>query len=365
MKKRALFIDRDGTIIVEPQDTQQIDSLERLDFIPGAITALARIARFGAYELVMVTNQDGLGTASFPEETFWPAHDKMTSILAGEGIAFREVLIDRSFAHENKPTRKPGTAMLAHYLLGDYDLAGSFVIGDRVTDLTLAKNIGAKGILIGSEPHPDAVLTTLSWQEIANEVIGACYRCHRERVTKETSISLDLALYGSDKIAIDTGIGFFDHMLTLLTHHAGFDLTIKAKGDLHVDEHHLVEDVGIALGECLSGALVSKVGITRYGFVLPMDESRATVAIDLSGRSHLEWNAEFKRERVGDLPTEMFKHFFKSFTDAARCALHIEVHGENEHHKIEAIFKAVGRTLRAALTRDPHTTVLPSTKGLL
>lgn len=365
MKKRVVFIDRDGTIIVEPAETKQVDRLDLLEFLPGAIGGLTMLARDTSYELVMVTNQDGLGTASFPEESFWPAHNAMLKTLAGEGVRFDNICIDRSFEHENLPTRKPGTGMLQQYLSGEYDLAGSFVVGDRATDLELARRLGGSGIFYGSENHSESVLSTTSWFELAQFLIARERSAKVERTTKETSIRIELGLYGSGRVRISTGIGFFDHMLDLFGHHAGFDLDIDAKGDLHVDEHHLVEDVGIALGEAIARALGGKQGIERYGFLLPMDESLATVALDLSGRSQLEWHAQFHREKVGDLPTEMFPHFFKSLADAVKCSLHIQVTGENEHHKIEAIFKGVARAFRIALKRDPFRRGIPSTKGVL
>jgi imidazoleglycerol-phosphate dehydratase/histidinol-phosphatase len=365
MKKRALFIDRDGTVIVEPKDTFQVDSLARLEFIPGAIGALSALARYTDFEFVMVTNQDGLGSESFPEETFWPAHQKMLSILEGEGVVFDEVLIDRSLPHENKPTRKPGTGMLSAYTAGDYDLARSFVIGDRVTDIELAKNLGAQAISFSDEPHSDAVVSSSSWSVIESFLISQMRTARVARTTAETAIELDLSLYGSGSISVSTGLGFFDHMIHLLGANAGFDMRLAAKGDLHVDEHHLIEDVGIVLGEALKSAIASKEGIERFGFLLPMDEALAEIAIDLSGRSSLVWNAEFRRERIGDVPTEMFKHFFLSFCDACKCSLHVSVRGENEHHKAEAIFKGVGRVLRTALKRDPRMRSIPSTKGVL
>jgi imidazoleglycerol-phosphate dehydratase/histidinol-phosphatase len=369
MKKRVLFIDRDGTIIVEPKDTQQIDSLERLEFIPGAIGALSTIARHTDFELVLVTNQDGLGTPSFPEENFWPAHNKMLATLLGEGVQFSDIVIDRSFAHENKPTRKPGTALLRRYFGDEYDLTRSFVIGDRATDVQLALNLSARAIHFNpssaNPAEPGAVLATPSWGEIERFVVAQRYQAQLHRKTNETQIAVEVALQGSGQINISTGLGFFDHMLHLLGSHAGFDLTINATGDLHVDEHHLIEDVGITLGEAVRSALGNKVGLARYGFLLPMDEALAQVAIDLSGRAAFEWRAEFRREKIGTLPTEMLKHFFKSFSDAARCALHITVDGENEHHKAEAIFKGVGRALRMAVKVDPRSAHVPSTKGVL
>lgn len=363
--KRVLFIDRDGTLIEEPQADQQVDSLEKFKFIQGAICALSAIARDTEYELVMVTNQDGLGTSSFPEERFLPLQRLMIETLQGEGVRFADVHIDSTFEHEGKLTRKPGLGMLGRYLTEEYDLSNSFVIGDRRTDIVLANNLGARGILFGTCADADAILTTQSWEEVRRFVTAAEHRTYVERVTKETAITIDLALYDPGRVSVRTGLGFLDHMLDLLAYNAGFGLNLDAKGDLHVDEHHLIEDVGIAIGEAFVRALRSKVGLERYGFLLPMDEALAQVAIDLSGRSYLEWNASFKREKIGDMPTEMFKHFFRSFTDAARVTLHIEAKGENEHHKVEAIFKGVGRVLRAALTRDSRIRGVPSTKGVL
>lgn len=365
MKKRVLFIDRDGTIIVEPPVTQQVDSLEKLEFIPYAISSLASLARLGEYEFVLVTNQDGLGTESFPETDFWPAHNSMLKTLENEGVVFTEIHIDRSFERENLPTRKPGTGMLTRYLSDEYDLAGSFVIGDRETDVRLAENLGCRAIYFASNSSTDAALTTNSWREIESFLYGQARYAEYKRVTSETSVEARLALYGAGRCTISTGLGFLDHMVTLLGAHAGFDLTVAATGDLHVDEHHLVEDVGLVLGEVIRRALRDRSGIGRFGFVLPMDEALAQVAIDLSGRPHLEWNAAFTREYVGDVPTEMFKHFFKSLTDELRCALHISVTGDNEHHKIEAIFKGVGRALRSAVGRTSGREGIPSTKGVL
>jgi imidazoleglycerol-phosphate dehydratase/histidinol-phosphatase len=289
----------------------------------------------------------------------------MLETLEGEGVRFADVHVDCTFEHEGKLTRKPGLGMLGQYLAGEYDLRNSFVIGDRRTDIKLATNLGARGILFATSTDPDAVLTTQSWEEVRRFVTAAEYRARIERVTKETAITIDLALYNPGMVSVRTGLGFFDHMLDLLAYNAGFGLTIDAKGDLHVDEHHLIEDVGITMGAAFAKALRSKAGLDRYGFLLPMDEALAEVAIDLSGRSHLEWNVSFKREKIGDVPTEMFKHFFRSFTDAARVTLHIEAKGENEHHKAEAIFKGVGRVLKAALTRDGRIRGVPSTKGAL
>ena len=365
MKKRALFIDRDGTIIVEPPITKQVDSLDKVEFIPGAITALASIANLKDFELVMVTNQDGLGTPSFPERDFWPAQNLVVTTLHNEGVFFSDILIDRSFPEDNLPTRKPGTGLLTGYMTGEYDLERSFVIGDRVTDVQLAKNLGCRAILLSESECPDAALTTTSWREIESFIYAQTRYAEYARTTTETSISCKLGLYGTGKCSISTGIGFFDHMLTLLGAHAGFDLTIQAVGDLHVDEHHLVEQVGIVLGEVVRQALRDRSGIARFGFVLPMDESLAQVAFDLAARTHLEWDVTFTREMLGAMPTEMFKHFFRSFSDSLRCALHISVQGENQHHKAEAIFKGVGRALRSAVARQRDEKGVPSTKGVL
>ena len=367
--KKALFIDRDGTILVEPQPSQQIDGLtpDKFQFLPGAISNLARIAReLPEYELVLVTNQDGLGTASFPEDTFWPAHQLMRDILATEGVHFAAEYVDRSFSHENRATRKPGTALLGRYLdpANAYDLANSFVIGDRLTDVQLAVNLGSQAILIGEESDPRAALTTTSWEVIYYFLRYPARVAVIERNTNETQIIIRLNLDGSGQCDIQTGLGFFDHMLKQLGRHSGVDLHISVKGDLHIDEHHTVEDTALALGTAFSQALGDKRGLARYGFLLPMDEALAQVAIDFAGRPWLVWDAEFKRERVGDLPTELFFHFFKSFTDNSRATLNISCQGENEHHKIEAIFKAVAKAIKMALQRDESGTI-PSTKGIL
>ena len=367
--KKVLFIDRDGTILIEPQPSQQIDDLtpEKFQFLPGAISALARIAHeLPEYELVLVTNQDGLGTASFPEDTFWPAHQLMRDILDGEGVHFAAEYIDRSFPHEQLPTRKPGTALLTGYLdpAAGYDLPGSFVIGDRRTDVQLARNLGCQAILIGEEPDPDAALTTTGWENIYQLLRYPPRVAELERNTNETKIKVRLNLDGSGQTDIKTGLGFFDHMLEQLGKHSGLDLHISVNGDLHIDEHHTVEDTALALGSAFAQALGDKRGLTRYGFLLPMDEALAQAAIDFSGRPWLVWDASFKREKVGDLPTELFFHFFKSFTDNARVTLNISCSGDNEHHKIEAIFKAVAKAMRMALRRDTSLEI-PSTKGIL
>lgn len=354
MKKKAIFVDRDGTIIQEPAD-EQIDSLEKLEFVPGAISGLRSLMGLG-YELVMASNQDGLGTPSFPESTFWPAHDKMLRVLEGEGVHFDDFLIDRSFPEDNLPTRKPGTGMFGKYLSEEYDMSASFVIGDRQTDLELAANLGATGIL---------VTEGRGWAT-AVERIRSTERCAIiARKTSETDIYIRLDLDGKGPSEIDTGLKFLDHMLTQLVHHGGLALTVRCKGDLEVDEHHTMEDIGIALGEALKAALGDKRGIERYGFALPMDESSALVLLDFGGRSELVWNVAFTREYVGDVPTEMFKHFFKSLSDAARCNLRIDASGENNHHIAEACFKAFARAIKQAVRRNVFSYELPSSKGLL
>lgn len=352
--KKAIFVDRDGTIIREPSD-EQIDSLEKLSFVPGAISGLKSLRELD-FELVLASNQDGLGTASFPEDTFWPAHNKMLETLEGEGVTFDDQLIDRTFPSDNAPTRKPGTGMFGKYLSGYYDLASSFVIGDRQTDLQLAENLGCKGFRLSDE---------LSWNDIVKEIRSTDRCAIIERSTSETSIRIMLDLDGKCPSSIDTGLKFFDHMLDQLPHHGGLGLQIECKGDLEVDEHHTMEDVGIALGEALKKALGNKAGIERYGFVLPMDECRATVLLDFGGRSELVWDVAFTREYVGDVPTEMFKHFFKSLSSAAACNLYIEAHGENNHHLIEGVFKAFARAVKNAVRRDVFTYKLPSSKGTL
>jgi imidazoleglycerol-phosphate dehydratase/histidinol-phosphatase len=361
--KKVLFIDRDGTIIEEPAD-EQIDSLEKLSFVPGALVALNQIASRLNYELVMVTNQDGLGTSSFPEGQFWPAHNKMLETLEGAGVTFSEILIDRTTESDRADTRKPGTGMLKKYLDGSCDLANSFVIGDRQSDVKLAENLGAKAIFIGDEA-PGAVLSTRNWDEIYRYLLGV-ERCSRvERNTNETRITVELNLNGSGAAQNQTGIPFFDHMLDQLARHGQLDLSISVQGDLDVDEHHTIEDTALALGEAFYQALGNKKGIERYGFCLPMDDCLAQVAVDFGGRNWLEWEAEFKREMIGTMPTEMFFHFFKSFTDTAKCNLNIKAEGNNEHHKIEAIFKAFAKTIRMAVKQDPASDTLPTTKGVL
>lgn len=364
--KKVLFIDRDGTIIVEPKSDHQVDSLEKLEFLPGAISNLRKIAEQLDYELVMVTNQDGLGTDSFPEDTFWPAQNKMIATLENEGVRFDDICIDRTFAHENAPTRKPGTGLLTKYLSGDFDLSNSFVFGDRVTDIELAENLGAKAIYISDKPNDRAALSTNSWDEIFRFLQMPPRKVKVSRTTKETDIHIELNLDGSGKCNNETGLGFFDHMLDQLGKHSGCDLSVQVKGDLHIDEHHTIEDTALAIGEAFKKAIGDKKGISRYGFLLPMDEALAQVAIDFSGRPWLVWDAEYKREKVGDMPTEMFMHFFKSFSDAAQCNLNIKVEGDNEHHKIEATFKGLAKAIKMAVKRNPEELdKLPSTKGVL
>lgn len=368
--KRALFIDRDGTIIEEPPVDFQIDSLEKLAFIPKVMRNLYLLKQRLDFEFVMVSNQDGLGTDSFPEETFWPAHNKMMITLEGEGIVFDDILIDRSFEHENKPTRKPGVGMMTKYMSGEYDLANSFVIGDRLTDIMLAKNLGSKAIFLNEIEIPQelkeyCVLQTLDWDLIVEFLIAGERKAEVKRVTKETDILVSLNLDGSGQTDIQTGLGFFDHMLDQIGKHSGIDLTIKVNGDLHVDEHHTMEDTAIALGEAFAKALGDKRGIERYGYCLPMDDCLCSVALDFGGRPWLVWDAEFKREKIGDMPTEMFMHFFKSLSDGAKMNLNIKAEGTNEHHKIEGIFKALARSIKMAIKRDVYKFELPSTKGVI
>ena len=360
--KKLLFIDRDGTIIREPAD-QQIDSFEKLDFCPRAISNLSRIAQELDYELVMVTNQDGLGTDSFPEDTFWPTHNLIMKTLEGEGIRFAEVLIDRSFPADNSPTRKPRTGLLTHYIKGNYDLKNSFVIGDRKTDVELAENLGSQAIFISDE-KADCALTTTAWDEIYRFLKAQPRVASVSRKTSETDIRIELNLDGSGKSEMETGLGFFDHMLEQLAKHGNMDLSVKVVGDLHIDEHHTIEDVALALGEAFDNALGSRKGIQRYGFLLPMDDCLAQVAIDFGGRPWCVWEADFKREKIGEMPSEMFSHFFKSFSDKARCNLNIKAEGQNEHHKIEAIFKAWARAIRMAVSQTEDG-AMPSTKGVL
>lgn len=373
--KKVLFIDRDGTIIVEPPTDFQVDSLEKLEFLPKAISALRKIADETDYELVMVTNQDGLGTDSFPEDTFWPAQNKMVKTLEGEDIHFAEVHIDRSFPEDNLPTRKPGIGMLTAYFSNEYDLANSYVIGDRLTDVQLAVNLGAKAILFRSELPEEGItdqmnqttaLVTSDWDAVYEHLKLPSRKASVERNTKETQIKVELNLDGSGRSDIHTGLGFFDHMLDQLARHSGADLAIRVEGDLHIDEHHTIEDTALALGEAYRQAIGDKRGISRYGFLLPMDEALAQVAIDFSGRPWIVWDAEFKREKIGEMPTEMFFHFFKSFSDTSLSNLNIKVEGDNEHHKIESIFKAFAKAIKMAVKRDLKALdFMPSTKGVL
>ncbi|WP_309614368.1 bifunctional histidinol-phosphatase/imidazoleglycerol-phosphate dehydratase HisB [Flavobacterium sp.] len=362
--KKVLFIDRDGTLVIEPPIDFQLNSLEKLEFYPKVFQNLSRIVSELDYELVMVTNQDGMGTDSFPENTFWPTQNKIIQAFENEGIVFSEVLIDVSLPEQNLPTRKPGIGMLQQYIKGNYDLKNSFVIGDRISDLQLAENLGCQSIFISSDKNKKATLTTTSWNKIYQFLSQQARQATVIRNTNETKITIDLNLDGNGKSTIQTGLGFFDHMLEQIAKHGNMDLKIEVKGDLYVDEHHTIEDVGIALGEVFAKALGSKKGIERYGFVLPMDDCLAQVALDFGGRSWLVWEADFKREKIGEMPTEMFSHFFKSFTDGAKCNLNIKCEGENEHHKIESIFKAFARTLKIAVKKDGSNTI-PSTKGIL
>lgn len=362
--KKVLFIDRDGTLIVEPPIDFQVDSLEKLEFYPKVFQYLSRISQELEYELVMVTNQDGMGTASFPENTFWPSHNKMLKTFENEGIRFADVIIDVSFPEQNLPTRKPGTALLQQYVKGNYDLKNSFVIGDRITDIQLAQNLGSQAIFISAETNDKAVLTTTSWESIYRFLKNQPRTATVNRTTKETEIAIAINLDGNGKSNINTGLGFFDHMLDQIAKHGNIDLNIQVKGDLFVDEHHTIEDVGIALGTSFSEALGSKKGINRYGFLLPMDDCLAQVALDFGGRSWLVWEAKFIREKIGEMPTEMFSHFFKSFCDGAQCNLNIKAEGNNEHHKIESIFKAFAKAIKMAVQKD-GTNNIPSTKGIL
>lgn len=366
--KKVIFIDRDGTLVLEPPVTFQVDNFNVLEFLPGVFTWLGRIAEELDFELVMVTNQDGLGTDSFPEDTFWPVQNFIIKALENEGIKFAEVCIDKSFESENKNTRKPNLGMLQHYLSDQYDLKNSFVIGDRLTDIKLAENLKCKSIFIQNNDvvvKDAADLIAKSWEEIYNYLKLPPRTCETLRKTNETNIQININLDGSGKSNIKTGLNFFDHMLEQLSRHGNIDLEIKATGDLHIDEHHTIEDTGITLGEAFLKAIGNKKGIERYGFCLPMDDCLAQVAIDFGGRNWIEWNAEFKREKVGDMPTEMFYHFFKSFSDACKCNLNIKAEGVNEHHKIEAIFKAFAKAIKMALKRDINNNALPSTKGIL
>lgn len=362
--KKVLFIDRDGTLVIEPPVDLQLDSLEKLEFYPGVFQWLSRIVRELDFEIVMVTNQDGLGTSSFPEETFWPAQNKVLEAFTNEGVDFDEICIDKSFPEDNAPTRKPRTGLLNNYLYGNYCLEDSFVIGDRASDIELAKNLNAQGIFIGNENMPDAVLSTTNWREIYQFLKSNPRRAKRVRKTSETDISVEINLDGNGPSIISTGLGFFDHMLTQISKHGSMELSIEVKGDLEIDEHHTIEDVAITLGETFAQALGAKKGIQRYGFLLPMDDCLAQVAIDFGGRPWLVWDAEFTREMIGDVPTEMFMHFFKSFSDGAKCNLNIKAEGSNEHHKIESIFKSFAKAIKMAVEKTNNYSI-PSTKGIL
>ncbi|MEO6230854.1 MAG: bifunctional histidinol-phosphatase/imidazoleglycerol-phosphate dehydratase HisB [Ferruginibacter sp.] len=379
--KKILFIDRDGVLIKEAPPTYQLDNFDKLEFYPGMFEYLRKMATELNFELVMVTNQDGLGTDSFPENTFWPVHNFVLKSLANESIQFAEVCIDRTFPKDNAPTRKPGTGMLTKYLNNPaYNIAESFVIGDRITDMQLAKNLGCKGFWLNNDPSLGAseisdtitdlkkeviILETPDWKDIYTYLKLPPRKIIHERNTNETKIKVEVNLDGDGKSSMKTGLAFFDHMLDQLSRHGNIDLAITCDGDLHIDEHHSIEDTGIALGEAIAKALGNKRGIERYGFLLPMDDCLAQVAIDFGGRSWIVWDAEFKREKIGEMPTEMFYHFFKSFSDAAKCNLNIKAEGENEHHKIEAIFKGFAKAIKMAVKRDIHNNALPSTKGIL
>lgn len=383
MKKKVLFIDRDGTLVIEPPVDYQLDAFEKLEFYPGVMRNLGFIRSKLDFEFVMVTNQDGLGTDSFPEETFWPVHNLMMKTLEGEGITFDDVCIDRSFPEDQAPTRKPRTGMLTRYLNDEaYDMAGSYVIGDRATDVELAKNLGCRAILLQADKSllkPVAeggtaacagleevcVLATTDWSRVADFLFAGERRAEVHRVTHETDVYVSVDLDGSGHCDISTGLGFFDHMLEQIGRHGSIDLTVRVKGDLYVDEHHTIEDTALALGECLYKALGDKRGIERYGYSLPMDDCLCQVCLDFGGRPWLVWQADFRRERIGEMPTEMFLHFFKSLSDAARMNLHVKAEGQNEHHKIEGIFKALARALKMAVKRDIYRYELPSSKGVL
>lgn len=362
--KKILFIDRDGTLVVEPPIDYQLDSLEKLEFYPGVFRWLSKIYEELDYELVLVTNQDGLGTDSFPEEEFWPTQNKIISALKNEGIFFSEILIDKSLPEDQSSNRKPGTGMLQAYIHGNYDMANSFVIGDRVSDMQLAQNLGSGSIFIGATCTEAVKLSTNSWREIYQYLKSIPRTSSIQRTTKETDITVKLNIDGTGIATIQTGLGFFDHMLEQISRHGNMDLDIQVKGDLHVDEHHTIEDLGLALGDAFLQALGTKKALKRYAFLLPMDDSLAQVAIDFGGRPWLVWDAHFKRERIGDMPTEMFQHFFKSFSDTAKCNLNIKVEGSNEHHKIESIFKAFAKCLDEACTLTENFKI-PSTKEIL
>ena len=371
MSKRVLFIDRDGTIIVEPSD-EQLDSFEKLEFMPGVFKSLSFLRDHTDFEFVMASNQDGLGTPSYPEKDFYPTHNFILNTLKGEGVSFDDILIDPHFPEDNAPTRKPGTGMFGKYMTDDYDLAASYVIGDRATDVELARNLGCRAVLLqdstdslSDDLKSVCAFASRDWWKVAEFIFAGERRASAHRATKETDILVELNVDGTGKCDISTGLGFFDHMLEQIGRHGGMDLTIKVKGDLNVDEHHTIEDTGIVLGECIRKALGDKRGIERYGYALPMDDCMAQVVLDFGGRSWLVWNAEFRREKVGDMPTEMFLHFFKSLSDAAAMNLNIQAQGDNEHHKIEAIFKAFARALKQAVRRDIWNYTLPSSKGVL
>jgi imidazoleglycerol-phosphate dehydratase/histidinol-phosphatase len=377
--KKVLFIDRDGTLAIEPPVDYQLDSFEKLEFYPKVFQYLGKISKELNFELVMVTNQDGLGTSSFPEATFWPVHNFLVKTFEKEGIVFTEQIIDRTFARDNAPTRKPNTGLLSHYISSSYDLENSFVIGDRMTDIELAKNLGARGIFINNDNIEGTDELTVTKDELENYIAletkdwSAIYEFLKakdrtgsiSRNTNETKIQIDLNLDGTGTSDISTGISFFDHMLDQIARHGQLDLVVNVKGDLEVDEHHTIEDTAIALGEVFAKTLGNKLGIERYGFYLPMDDCLSQVTIDFGGRNWLVWEADFKREMVGKMPTEMFFHFFKSFTDGAKCNLNIKAEGTNEHHKIESIFKAFAKAIKMAIKRDVEKMILPSTKGVL
>ena len=371
MSKRVLFIDRDGTIVVEPSD-EQLDSFDKLEFVPGVFKSLSFLREHTDFEFVMASNQDGLGTPSYPEKDFYPTQNFILNTLKGEGVGFDDILIDPHFPQDNAPTRKPGTGMFGKYMTGEYDLSASYVIGDRATDVELARNLGCRAVLLqdSSDSLSDdlksvCAFASRDWWKVAEFVFAGERRASAHRATKETDILVELNVDGTGKCDISTGLGFFDHMLEQIGRQGGLDLTIKVKGDLNVDEHHTIEDTGIVLGECIRKALGDKRGIERYGYALPMDDCMAQVVLDFGGRSWLVWNAEFKREKVGDMPTEMFLHFFKSLSDAAAMNLNVQAQGDNEHHKIEAIFKAFARALKQAVRRDIWNYTLPSSKGVL
>lgn len=375
--KKVLFIDRDGTLVVEPPVDYQLDSLEKLEFMPRVFRNMTLIKERLDYDLVIVSNQDGLGTDSFPTETFLPPHNKMLQAFKNEGVEFDDILIDPSFPHENKPTRKPGIGMMGNYLSGNYNIAESFVIGDRITDVMLAKNMGCKAILLASSREAGenmvsenalqevCALVATSWDEISSFLIAADREVEVTRKTSETDIYVKINLDGSGKSNVSTGLSFFDHMLDQLGRHSGMDVTILTKGDLNVDEHHTIEDTAIVIGEALRKALGDKRGINRYGFCLPMDDSLCSVSLDFGGRAWLVWDADFKREKVGDMPTEMFMHFFKSLSDSAAMNLNIKAEGINEHHKIEGIFKAFAKAIKMAIKRDVLSDYIPSSKGII